>query len=113
MDKNARYSKRPIILEPHVFFGQLQNVFVVVLEASSALQLGQNTTLILAAIRSCADSKMKAENGFYYYSREGPLEVIDLNCVQCLVGRIRDGSGWAIVDRSDGSARPVFAEDDD
>jgi hypothetical protein len=114
VDKNARYSKRPVILEPRIFFGQLQNIFVVILKESSALKLMQNTTLILAAIRSCGDSQMNAENGVYYYSREGPLEVIDLNCVQCLVGRIKDGNGWAIVDRSDGSARPVFvAKDDD
>jgi hypothetical protein len=114
VDKNARFSKRPVVLEPQVFFGQLQNIFVVVLKASSALKLVQNTTLILAAIRSCGDLRMKAENGIYYYSREGPLEVIDLNCVQCLVGRIKDDNGWAIVDRSGNSVRSVFvAEDDD
>jgi hypothetical protein len=56
---------------------------------------------------------MKGENNIYYYSREGHLEVIDMACVQCLIGRVKDGNEWAIVDRSDGCAHPVFVTEDD
>jgi hypothetical protein len=108
VDKNARSAKKPVVLEPHIFFGQLQHVFVVGLPASPALGLQQRTTLILAAIRTCCNPRMTGDNGIYYYSREGPLEVVDMECVQCLVGRIKDGNEWAIVDRSGGCARPVF-----
>jgi hypothetical protein len=113
VDKNARYPNRPVVLEPRVFFGQLQNIFVVELRPSPALKLADKTILILAAIRSCADLYMKGDNGFYYYSREGRLEVVDMGCVQCLVGRVRDGKEWAIVDRSEGYARPVFMREDE
>ena len=111
VDKNARYPRRAIILEPCVFFGQLQHIFVIKLGPSPALNLTQKTSLILAAIRACANPQMKSDNGIYYYSREGPLEVVDVNCVQCLVGRVKDGNEWAIVDRSEGHARSVFVAD--
>jgi hypothetical protein len=113
VDKNARYSKKPVVLEPQVLFGQLQNIIVISLEPSPALKLMKKMTLILAAIRSCANPQVSAENGTYHYLREGPIEVVDMNCVQCLVGRIRDGNGWAIVDRSAGCARPSFVYEDD
>jgi hypothetical protein len=78
IDKNARYLKRPVILEPHIFFGQLQHIFLISLKPSPALGLGEKTTLILAAIRTCANLQMKAENDIYYYSREGHLVVVDI-----------------------------------
>jgi len=113
VDRNARYPKRPVMLEPQVFFGQLQHTFVVRLQASLALGLQQQTTLILAAIRTCSNPQLIGENGTYYYSREGPLEVVDIECVKCLVGRVKDGNEWAIVDRSGGCAHPVFATEED
>jgi hypothetical protein len=113
VDKNARYPKRPIVLEPHIYFGQLQHIFVIRLDPSPALGLSGKTTLILAAIRACADLQMKGEDNTYYYSREGHLEIVDMECVQCLVGRVKDGKEWAIVDRSDGCARPEFVIEND
>jgi hypothetical protein len=75
------------MLEPQTFFGQLQHIFVIRLKASPVVGLSEDTTLILAAIRACADAKLKAENNIYYYSREGHLKVVDMECVQCPVGR--------------------------
>ena len=112
VDKNTRHARKPVVLESRVFFGQVQNIFVIKIHASPALELEETTTLILAAVRTCANPQMKGENNIYYYSREGPLEVVDMNCVQCLVGRVKDGNEWAIVDRSNGSARPVFSKGD-
>ena len=113
VDVNARHANRPIVLEPKVFFGQLQHIFVVSLKASPMLGLQQQTTLILAAIRTCLDPRTKGGGGVYYYSREGSLEVVDITCVQCLVGRVKDGSEWAILDRSNISTRPEFVAEGD
>jgi len=113
VDKNARHAKKPTNLEACIFFGQLQNIFVIKIPASPALELEDTTTLILAAVRTCTNPQMKGENNIYYYSREGHLEVIDMACVQCLIGRVKDGNEWAIVDRSDGCACPVFVTEDD
>ena len=68
VDKNARYPRRSVVLEPHVFFGQLQNIFVIKLNPSPALKLTKKTTLILAAIRACSNPQMKSDNEIYYYS---------------------------------------------
>jgi hypothetical protein len=112
VDRNARYARRPVVLDSQIFFGQLQHIFVVSLPASLPLRLQQRTTIILAAIRTCSNLRMQSDNGMHYYSREGHLEVVDMECVQCLVGRVKDGNEWAIVDRSEGCARPVFATEE-
>jgi hypothetical protein len=113
IDKNAQYPKRPVILKPHIFFNQLQHIFLISLKPSPALGLGEKTTLILAAICTCANPWMKAENDIYYYSQEGHLEVVDIECVQCLIRPVKDGNEWAIIDHSKGIARPMFVNEDD
>ena len=113
VDKNARHANRPVVLEPAVFFGQLQNIFVVSLKASPTLKLNKRTNLILAVIRTCSNLQIKGENGMFYYSQEGHLEVVDIGCVQCLVGRVKDGNEWAIIDRSESSARPTFVTNEE
>ena len=90
----------PVVLEPETFFGQLQHIIVVHINGpSEELGLEEPETIILAAIRTCADVKMSSSSGdIYSYSQEGPLEVIDIDCIQCCVGRIKNGKRWAIVD---------------
>ena len=112
VDLNAQYKKRAVLLEPQVFFGQLQNIFVIGLDPSPALKLFKRTNLTLAAIYSCANPHIEAKNGIYYYLWEGPIEVVDINCVQCLVGHIKNGNGWVVVDQSDGCVHPVFVDED-
>ena len=75
-----------MVLEPQVLFSQLQNIVVTSLKLSPVLKLMKKTTLILAAICSCSNPQVSAENGTYHYLWEGPMEVVDINCVQCLVG---------------------------
>ena len=107
VDKNANHWNRPVVLEPEVFFGQLQHIFVVYLGVSKSLKLANPTTLILAAIHVCSDPQLK-DNNVYYYKQEGRTEVVDMNCIQCAIGRVTDRGRWAIIDRSEDSTRPVF-----
>lgn len=112
VDKNASYPNRPVVLEAATFYGRLENIFVIGLQPGRTLGLEDPTNLILAAIRTCSDVQTKGRNrDLYYYSQEGHLEVIDMNCVQCLIGRVKDENEWAIVDRSQAEARPVFVDD--
>ena len=54
--------------------------------------------VIVALIR---EVKATLRNGIYYYKNFGVDEVVDLNALQCVVGRIWDRDEWAVIDRSD------------
>lgn len=71
-------------------------------------------TIFLAAIQTCTNPT-RATNGLdlHYYTKMGRIEVVDMTCVQCLVGRVKDpvvNNGWIIIDRSGNQARAVFHE---
>jgi len=40
-----------------------------------------------------------------FYQATGPIVFVDLNQVQCVIGRILDRGKWAIVDRSSSVAQ--------
>ena len=80
------------------FFGQLNHIFLVELPSAQRLNLDRPTTVILALIR---EVKATLRNGIYYYKNFGADEVVDLNTLQCVVGRVQDRDEWAIIDRSD------------
>jgi hypothetical protein len=85
-----------------------------VLPPARRLKLEHATTLFLAAVTPCR-IEQKYVNGLetHLYSQEGPLEVIDLNCVQCLVGRVFSRGKWLIFDRSGVFAREYAEEQQD
>jgi hypothetical protein len=68
------------------------------------LALAEPVTLILAVIQQV---KATLRDGLYYYKDFGADEVVDLNMVQCVVGRVKDRSEWTIVDRSDTTSAQV------
>jgi hypothetical protein len=45
--------------------------------------------------------KATVRNGTYYFKEFGAEEVVDLDTLQCVVGRVKDRGEWAIVDRSE------------
>ena len=38
-------------------------------------------------------------DGIYYYEEFSVDEVVDLETIQCVVGRIKDRGKWALIDR--------------
>ncbi|KAJ6521755.1 hypothetical protein B0H19DRAFT_1277057 [Mycena capillaripes] len=109
VDKNQRNSRLAPSFKPVTFYGQLQNIFVVKLPPAVELELKEPTTLILAAVTEC---KITAKNDLdmHYYRTEGPLQIVDITCVQCLVGRVKttNKKEWVIIDRSGSVARPYY-----
>ncbi|THU85150.1 hypothetical protein K435DRAFT_686143 [Dendrothele bispora CBS 962.96] len=104
IDKNAKNRRAEIQEEKQTFFGCLQHIFVVDLPAASELGLEKQTTFILAGIE---------QFNFSYYSKLAPLEVLDITCIQCLVGRVVAGpSQWAIIDRSGTLERSYYVTSD-
>jgi hypothetical protein len=72
-------------------------------------------TVILAAIRTCDidDDAGPAGLDIHYYSRTAALHFVDVTNIQCLVGRVKDGSRWAIIDRSGSLAHAVYMGEDE
>ena len=104
MDRYARQRKRIPEFEVQNFFGQLQRILVLELPSTPRLNIAMPTTVILALIKNV---KVTLTDSVYYYKGFGADEVVDLTTVQCVVGRIWDRDGWAIVDRSDNVAIQV------
>ena len=99
------------------FYGQLQHIFTICFNTvCRKLDLDAPITIILAAIRTCVlDDDESALNGLdiHHYSKDSALHFLDIKNVQCLVGRVKDGNQWAIIDRSGTLAHTLYENDDD
>ncbi|KAH9935848.1 hypothetical protein B0H21DRAFT_813369 [Amylocystis lapponica] len=115
VDINAKFPRRPVILQKCTFYGQLQHLVVIRLTPYTRLNIAEPTTIIFAAIRSCLVDSSHSELDIHFYPQGaagvGPLDLVDVTCVQCLVGRVPDGQRWAIIDRSGMLSRAIYAED--
>jgi hypothetical protein len=74
-------------------------ILVIELPIVESLNWLMPSTVFLAAIKTCILNVFDSL-GNHYYSKLRPLEVIDANCIQCAVGRVRAGKLWTIIDRS-------------
>jgi hypothetical protein len=95
-------------------------IFTVDIPVAPELKVKENTTLLLAAIRSCKLGSNKHPSGFPYYVQFGELEVVDMTCVQCLIGRIplsveeaKKGAKakMCVIDRTGGIQESIFIPD--
>ena len=97
------------------FYGRLEHIYTVTFaEGCQGLQILHPTTYIIACIHRCRirrDDPQLSRLDIHLYKDgdETHINVTDITSVQCLVGRVRDGSdGWAIIDRSGTLARAVY-----
>ena len=90
------------------FYGQLQHLFVVSLPPDTSLCLTEPTIHILASIKTCKIERANVGLDVHYYSKLGGLDVLNITCVQCAVGRILCKNGWAIIDRSGDLAQAFY-----
>ncbi|KAL4244402.1 hypothetical protein ABKN59_010137 [Abortiporus biennis] len=110
VDRNAHSRRRAVELVPKTFYGQLERILAVRLRHQPEAPQSSPQTILLAAIRTCRVNKRHKELDIHYYEDLGPLEIVDLNSIQCLVGRICDRKQWAIIDRSGALSRAVFVD---
>ncbi|EKM79514.1 hypothetical protein AGABI1DRAFT_92026 [Agaricus bisporus var. burnettii JB137-S8] len=97
VDRFARQRNRMPELVPQIFYGQLKRLLV--LEVPPIPQLLQDlpTKIIFAVVQSIRSFQ---ENNVNYYTNLGPIEIVDLSVIECVVGRVKDGNRWGVVDRS-------------
>ncbi|KAE9392020.1 hypothetical protein BT96DRAFT_959417 [Gymnopus androsaceus JB14] len=100
VDRFAHSRKKKSSFVLTTFFGQLQELFVVSLPPIDELGLSDKTTLILAGIQRSEINKFHA-TGLFSSQKLGLSEVVDITCVQCLIGRIAAGAkGTVVLDRT-------------
>ncbi|KIJ69616.1 hypothetical protein HYDPIDRAFT_106255 [Hydnomerulius pinastri MD-312] len=115
VDRHARQRNAPSVFEKKTFYGRLQHIFLVRVPTEPALGITSATTIFLAAIAPCqleSTPSHLTSLDIHFYSTVGTtLDIVDIVCLQCLVGRIPiDGGRWALIDRSGSLARAEFAE---
>ena len=99
------------------FYGQLQHIVGIHFEGPQPeLRLKGSTTIMLGAIKTCEGSKPDPKLlglSFQFYKKEREaFSVVDIGCIECLVGRVRDveRKQWAIVDRTGSLVRDVYIQ---
>jgi len=93
IDKNRRFRNKRVELEMHTYYGQLRRVLVI-------KEPQEAKDILLAVVQSIKVDETPGSSNITFYKEMGPSYVVDLNTVECLVGRIRDRERWAIVDRA-------------
>jgi hypothetical protein len=115
VDVHARnYARAPeFVLK--TFYGRLDSILVLNMPVAPRLNITKPESVILAVIKECVVEDGDAHGlDIHFYRRDGSLQVMDLACVQCLVGRVRLANGsWAILDRSGTLARAQYVDERD
>jgi len=100
------------------FYGCLQHIIEIHFGSPQPeLNLNESRTIILGAIKTCDGSKPDPKLlglDFHFYQKEREaFSIVDIACVECLVGRIKDveRKQWAIVDRTGSLVRNVYIQD--
>ena len=101
VDRNIRHRRKTPDFEEQIFFGQLGHILILELPSAPKLHLAEPTTTIVAVI---LEVKAKLTDGIQYYKEFGVDEVVDLETIQCVVGRVEDRGKWALIDQSDSMA---------
>jgi len=83
-----------------VFYGQLLDIFVVPLPSDERLGLVRPTTTILAQILPCNLIAPQIPHFPAYKNMKTGPEMVNINTVKCVVGRIKDERNYYILDRS-------------
>ena len=100
VDKFAHIPRRAPEFELQDFFGQILR-FVIVNIPHSPIHNIKGDSFIYAFINQVKISEPATnQSRINYYEDLGLMEFVDLNQVNCVVGRIKDRSKWSIIDRS-------------
>lgn len=98
IDKFAHRRQRQPEFEFRTFYGQLLQILVVEVPAEIS-RTEQLETVLLAVICNVKVKSRDPKLNIVCYDEMGPLTVVDLKTVECVVGRVHDCGEWAIVDR--------------
>lgn len=92
------------------FYGELLRVIRFQLPSTPSLEgLEEPLELVYAFIHKC-NTNLSNDLGQRFYRKMAYCEAVDLNCLKCLVGRMKVGKNWVVIDRS-GAVQATFHVD--
>jgi hypothetical protein len=104
-------------------YGQVQFYAYVTLQAHPSLGIATDTTEILAIVSLCRTNGEDATQVPVWYGREdvGSIRVFNARAIDGVVGRVKVGDRWGIVDRCwglqeaimEGMVDPDYESEDD
>lgn len=97
----------PEKLEAHTFYGQVLKFVELTLPVDSITSGNSPETehnplqIILLAVIETVKLVAKNQLGIPYYrcNETRAIEVIDVSCIDCVVGRVKERGKWAIIER--------------
>jgi hypothetical protein len=96
-----------------VFYGELLRILECRLDDQKIWKSVRKQTRLLAVIRPCSTRNEDATTSVVEYEGYTTPIVTDLQTVQCVIGRVRRGKKWGIIDRSGDLARTQFISTSD
>lgn len=105
--------------ETTTHYGKLEHIITIGFpEGCEGFQPSGSTNSIFALVHRCilkTNDPQLAGLDIHFFSKEKEsFDVVDITCVQCLVGRVIAGKdNWAIIDRSGKLARAMYEEQTD
>jgi hypothetical protein len=112
IDKNANKRNASVVLVWNEYYGHLIRILSFSLLADCQYQVDDGTTTprihVVVVIAPVPRPVTANELGMQFYKgdRLKSAKVLDLSCIQCVVGWIRDHDQWALIDR--GTIAPLL-----
>ena len=100
VDENANKRNAPIVLAWKTFYGRVLQ-FLAFSPLENCPYSSVTRRHVVAVIAPIPNFQFTNRLGMQYYRGDklkGP-KVLDLACIQCVVGRIQDRDLWAVIDR--------------
>ncbi|KAF8576135.1 hypothetical protein K439DRAFT_1367972, partial [Ramaria rubella] len=113
VDIHANKPKKKSVFETRCFYGQLHMILVCTLPADDLFE-PEPVQRLLAVMHTCETEGLDATLGPVTYTKmRSHTDVIELTAINCVVRRVKVGTGstWGILDRSQNLVHPAFIED--
>ena len=99
---------RPARDKRTVCYGQVQSYIYITLPAEPCLKTNSDLSAILALVTLCKTNGKDASLEKVWYREMEIVRAFNIVTIDCVVGRIKVGDCWGIIDRSFGSERAVI-----
>jgi len=99
-------------------YGKLEHIITITLpKGFENLPPSRPANSIIALIHRCIlkeDDPQLAGLDIHFFSKEKQsFDTVDITSVQCLVGRVKSGNNWAIIDRSGKLVQAMYEQGDE